>query len=100
MNLLQSILVYFVSPLISLLILIMFIYMVFSWLIAFNVVNLRNPMMAQIYGLVERIVEPILRPLRRVIPPMGGLDLAFLVAILGLYWIQGYLIPAAINLVG
>jgi len=100
MNLLQSILMYFVSPLIGLLIFVMFIYMIFSWLIAFGVVNLRNPAMGQIYSIVQRIVEPILTPIRKVIPPLGGLDMAFLVAILGLYWVQGYLVPTLYNLVG
>ena len=51
MSFLQSILIYFVSPLLSLLLIIFFVYMVFSWLIAFNIVNLRNPAMAQIYEL-------------------------------------------------
>ncbi len=97
---LQSILIHFVSPIISLLIFIMFIYMAFSWLIAFNIVNLRHPAMAQIYNITRRIVEPILTPIRRFIPPMGGLDLAFLVAILGLYWIQGYIIPTLLRLLG
>ncbi len=100
MNILQSLLVYFISPLIGLLIFVMFIYMVFSWLIAFNIVNLRNPAMAQIYAITQRIVEPILTPIRRVIPPMGGLDIAFLVAILGLYWIQGFVIPSLYKLLG
>lgn len=100
MNLLQSILIHFVSPIISLLILVMIIYMIFSWLIAFNVINLRNPAMGQIYSIVQRIVEPILNPIRRVIPPLGGLDMAFLVAILGLYWIQGYVIPSFVRLLG
>ena len=100
MNLLQSILIYFVSPLLSLLIFVMFIYMILSWLVAFNVVNLRNPAMGQIYDIVQRIVEPILTPIRRVIPPLGGLDMAFLVAILGIYWLQGYLLPSLVNMLG
>jgi len=100
MTFLQSIIVYFISPLLSLLLFVMFIYMAFSWLIAFNIVNLRNPAMAQIYNLVRRIVEPILTPIRRFIPPMGGLDLAFLVAFLGIYWAKGYIIPKLFNLVG
>lgn len=100
MNLLQSIITYFISPLVGLLILVMFIYMIFSWLIAFNIVNLRNPAMNQIYSIVARIVEPILTPVRRFIPPIGGLDMAFLVVILGLYWVQGYLLPYIYRLVG
>lgn len=93
-SLLKSLLDYFASPLVYLLIIIMIIYMAFSWLIAFNIVNLRNPVMAQIHGTVRRIVEPILNPLRRFIPPIGGLDIAFLVAFLGLLWVHGFVIPA------
>lgn len=100
MSLLQSLLIYFVSPLLSLLLIIFFVYMVFSWLIAFNIVNLRNPAMAQIYGVVRRICDPILEPIRRVIPPLGGLDMAFLVVVFGIYWIQGYVLPTLINAVG
>jgi len=100
MNFLQSILVYFVSPLLSLLLIVFFIYMIFSWLIAFNIVNLRNPAMAQIYSTVRRICDPILEPIRRVIPPLGGLDMAFLVVVFGLYWVQGYLLPTIINGLG
>jgi len=100
MNLLQSILVYFVSPLLGLLLIIFFIYMIFSWLIAFNVVNLRNPAMAQIYEVIRRICDPILDPVRRIVPPIGGLDMAFLVVVLGLYWVQGYLLPQLIYALG
>ena len=94
MNFPQSILIHFVGPILGLLMFVMFIYMAFSWLIAFNIVNLRNPAMAQIYDVVRRLVEPILTPIRRFIPPMGGLDMAFLVAFLGLLWVHGFVIPA------
>jgi YggT family protein len=85
---LQSLLTGFVSPIIGLLLIVLVIYMIFSWLIAFNVVNLRNPAMAQIFSIVERITEPMIRPLRKIIPPMGGLDLAFLVLFLLLAYLQ------------
>lgn len=100
MNFLQSILLYFVSPIISLLIFVMFIYMAFSWLIAFNIVNLRNPAMAQIYDICQRLIEPILTPIRRFVPPLGGLDLAFLVAFLGLSWLNSYVVPSLVNMAG
>lgn len=100
MSLLQSLLIYFVSPLLGLLLIVFFVYMVFSWLIAFNIVNLRNPAMAQIYDIVRRICDPILEPIRRVVPPLGGLDMAFLVVVFGIYWIQGYLLPTLIRAVG
>ena len=100
MNFPQSILIHFVAPILGLLMFVMFIYMAFSWLIAFNIVNLRNPAMAQIYDVVRRLVEPILTPIRRFIPPMGGLDMAFLVAFLGLLWAKDWLVPTLARMLG
>jgi len=91
---------HFVAPILGLLMFVMFIYMAFSWLIAFNIVNLRNPAMAQIYDVVRRLVEPILTPIRRFIPPMGGLDMAFLVAFLGLLWAKDWLVPTLARMLG
>lgn len=99
MSLLDSIIVYFISPIISVLLIVLFVYMIFSWLIAFNVINLRNPAMATIFNLVRSIVEPMLQPLRRIIPPLGGFDMAFLVLAMGLYWTQGYLLPTLMRIV-
>jgi len=79
MTLMQSLIIYLLSPLLGLLFWIFVAYMIFSWLIAFNIVNLRNPAMAQIYGVIRRICDPILDPIRKIIPPIGGLDMAFLV---------------------
>jgi len=99
MSFLDSLIVFFISPVISILLIILFAYMIFSWLIAFNVVNLRNPFMGTVYGIISSIVEPILMPLRRVIPPLGGFDMAFLVLALGLYWIQGWVLPSLMTIV-
>jgi len=88
----QSILRSFVSPLISVLIFLIFIEVIFSWLLAFNVINLRNPMVAQIYQIVNRITTPILQPIRKVLPAMGGLDFSPIVALLGLSWLNSYVV--------
>ncbi len=100
MNLLQSILVYFVSPVLSFLVLLIFIEVIFSWLIAFNIVNLRNPLMAQFYNTVKAIVRPILDPIRRVVPAIGGLDLSPIIALLLIQWLNGYLVRALYNMLG
>ncbi len=100
MNLLQSIIVFFVSPVLMFIQLALIIYMIFSWLVALNIVNLRNQGMAQIYQLSRSIVEPILTPLRRFIPPLGGLDMAFFVAFLGLVWMRQYVLPSLVNMLG
>jgi YggT family protein len=49
---------------------------VMSWLVAFNVVNLHNQFVYSIYTSINGIVEPMLRPIRRLLPDMGGIDIS------------------------
>ena len=67
---------------------IIIIHFVMSWLISFQVVNLRQPIVAQIWSGLNRLLEPIYQPIRRFLPDMGGLDLAPLVALIGVYAIR------------
>ncbi|ETX27674.1 YggT family protein [Roseivivax isoporae] len=60
-------------------------HVIMSWLINFQVLNLRQPLVAQIWDGLNRLLEPLYRPLRRILPPMGGLDLAPLVALIAIY---------------
>lgn len=64
---------------------------ILSWLVAFNVVNTRNRFVWTVGDFLDRITEPALRPIRRVLPSLGGIDLSPLVLILLLYFIQGVL---------
>ncbi len=66
---------------------------IMSWLIAFNVVNLRHPVVAQIARALDAICRPLLRPIQRVLPVLGGLDLSPLVLILVIEGARSYLIP-------
>ena len=59
---------------------------VLSWLIAFNVVNLRNPIVMQVADFLDRVTEPALRPIRRVLPNLGGIDISPIILILLLYF--------------
>ncbi|MBP2157884.1 MULTISPECIES: YggT family protein [Asticcacaulis] len=68
---------------------------ILSWLVAFNVINTRNGAVWRIMEVLDRITAPILEPFRRIIPPVGGLDLSFLVAFLVIQGIKIYLLPAA-----
>ncbi|MCA0997578.1 MULTISPECIES: YggT family protein [Roseobacteraceae] len=63
-------------------------HVIMSWLINFQVLNLRQPLVAQIWDGLNRILEPVYSTIRRVLPPMGGLDLAPLVALIGIYAIR------------
>lgn len=61
---------------------------VMSWLVAFNVVNLRHPFVYQVDRFLTAATEPALRPIRRIIPPIGGMDLSPIVLIFALGFIQ------------
>ena len=61
---------------------------VLSWLVAFNVVNTRNPVVAQIGDILYRVTEPALRPIRRFMPNLGGVDISPIILIIGLIFIR------------
>lgn len=61
---------------------------VLSWLVVFGVVNTRNRAVSTIGDFLERITEPVLRPIRRALPNLGGLDISPIVLILGIWFIQ------------
>ncbi len=70
-------------------------HVIMSWLISFQVLNLRQQLVAQIWYGLNRLLEPLYRPIRRILPPMGGIDLAPLVALIGVYAIRIILINNA-----
>ena len=72
---------------------IMIAHIVFSWLIAFNVLNLHQPVVSQIWYGLNRLLEPVYRPIRRILPDTGGLDLAPLVAFLILIAVRDFILP-------
>ena len=61
---------------------------VMSWLIAFNVVNVRNDFVRSLWGAVVAITEPALRPIRRVLPDTGGVDISPVVLFLAILLVQ------------
>jgi YggT family protein len=61
---------------------------ILSWLIAFNVVNTRNQFVAAVAEFLYRITEPLLAPIRSVMPNLGGLDISPIILILIIYFIQ------------
>jgi len=63
-----------------------------SWLVAFNVINLNNPTVRQIYYILERFNNAILDPIRRIIPSFGGLDFSPIVALLGIQLLQNMIV--------
>ncbi len=67
------------------------IMIVMSWLISFNVINTRNQFVAGVWRVLNQVTEPILRPIRRIIPPMGGLDLSPIVVFVIIFFLQSFI---------
>ena len=61
---------------------------VLSWLVAFEIINLRNRYVYLIADVLNRLTQPIYRHIRRFLPDMGGVDLSPLILILGLYFLR------------
>ena len=61
---------------------------VLSWLVAFEIVNMRNRFVYLVGDTLNRLTEPVYRPVRRFLPDMGGLDLSPLIVILGLWFLR------------
>ncbi|MEM6938976.1 MAG: YggT family protein [Pseudomonadota bacterium] len=70
-------------------------HVIMSWLINFQVLNLRQPLVAQIWDGLNRLLEPVYSRVRQVIPAMGGIDLAPLVVLIGVAIIRIILINNA-----
>ena len=64
------------------------IMIIMSWLISFNVINTRNQFVASVWRVLNQITEPILKPIRRIVPAMGGLDLSPLIVFVIIFFLQ------------
>ena len=61
---------------------------ILSWLVTFKVVNTQNPIVNQIGTLLYRLTEPVLGPIRRLLPRLGGFDLSPVIAVIALIFIE------------
>ncbi len=61
---------------------------VLSWLIVFNVLNTRNPIVHSVGDFLYRITEPALRPIRSILPNLGGIDISPVILIIGLLFLR------------
>jgi YggT family protein len=77
-----------VGYLISIIVALVIVQFVLSLLISFNVVNMHNDFVAAIWRAVNAILEPVLRPIRRLMPDTGSLDLSPMILIVGLTILQ------------
>ncbi|EJW13577.1 Integral membrane protein YggT, involved in response to extracytoplasmic stress (osmotic shock) [Rhodovulum sp. PH10] len=83
----------FISTLLTLYVYLLIAAAILSWLIAFNVVNTRNQAVAMIGEFLYRITEPVLRPIRRMMPDLGGIDISPVIVILIIFFIQSVILP-------
>jgi YggT family protein len=88
-----SFLFFIISGLIGLLELAIFAAAILSWLIAFDVVNYRNPFVRQLGSFLEAVTRPVLAPVRRIIPSFGGVDISPIIVLLVLEGARRYLLP-------
>lgn len=77
-----------IDTIISLYIWILVASAVLSWLVVFNVVNTRNPIVHSIGNFLYAVTEPLLRPIRNIMPNLGGIDISPVILIIGLLFIR------------
>jgi YggT family protein len=73
---------------------------ILSWLIAFNVVNTRNSIVASVADFLYRVTEPALRPIRSMMPNLGGIDISPVVLIIGLLFLERIIFWLYIHVLG
>ena len=67
---------------------VLIVYIVISWLYAFDVVSRRNAFVSTVWQFTSRVSDPMLRPLRRLIPPIAGVDLSVMVLLLVIWLLR------------
>jgi YggT family protein len=72
---------------------------IFSWLYAFNVVNSKNQFVGSIGNMLYRLTEPALRPIRRFMPDLGGIDISPIILLLILFFLRQFLLTTVAPLV-
>jgi YggT family protein len=88
-----SFLEFVVSGLLQLLVWAIIISAILSWLVAFDVINLRNRFVYSLSRFLDAVTHPVLAPVQRVIPPLGGVDISPIIVILVIQGAISYLLP-------
>lgn len=81
-----------VDKLLQLLVFALIINAILSWLVAFDVVNLRNNFVRQFAYFLDAVTRPVLAPVQRIMPNLGGVDISPIIVILVIVGIRGYLL--------
>jgi YggT family protein len=90
-----SFIFFIIDSLLGLLLFVIFATVVFSWLVAFDVVNYRNNFVRQVGQFLDAVSRPILRPFQKILPSFGGVDISPILAGLIIIGIRAYLLPMA-----
>ena len=64
---------------------------IISWLVAFSVINVNNQFIRVVVDLLYRLTEPVLRPIRKILPNLGGVDISPVILLLGLFFVRSLL---------
>jgi YggT family protein len=86
-------LIQFIDLLLGLYVTFLIVWVVMTWLVAFNIINRRHPVVAMVHDFLYQLTEPVLRPIRRRLPDFGGIDISPMVLILIVIFIQMVILP-------
>ena len=86
-------LIFIVRALLQALVWAIIISAVLSWLVAFDVINLRNRFVYNVARFLDAVTRPILAPVQRIIPPLGGVDVSPIIVLLVIQGFRTYLLP-------
>ena len=86
-------LLFFIHHLITLYIYIIFASVILSWLMNFGIVNPASPMVRAIYQALSAVTEPLLRPIRAIMPDLGAIDISPIVLLLACQFVQIVVLP-------
>jgi len=82
-----------IDSLLGLLVIAIILSAVLSWLVAFNVLNIRHPAARQVVTVLDAVTRPVLWPFRRIIPALGGVDISPIIALIVIQAARQYLLP-------
>lgn len=84
----MSALIFLVNSAIGIYKWILILWVILSWLVAFNVINTHSQFVSTMMNFLYQATEPVLRPIRRIVPDLGNVDISPLIALLLVYALQ------------
>jgi YggT family protein len=98
MSLLQALYSYFFYPVLTLLMWVVIVNAILSWLVGFRVVNPQNQLISMIGRFTEAVTYPLVSPIRRVLPTLGGIDFSPFILILIIIFVRDWALPQLIGM--